>query len=210
MAMVVRATTYTFRAGPAAIIAAWCSFLVSMPTGSQAIPATPFCETAQYIGCYKNEGGIRVTTHEPAGKTLDECHALAADAGRQHFGLEWPQGFPGTARAQCLALDERQWRSMAKVADAECAGAVPGSLFASEVYMGSAFRLAVYFFGDRAGCRSQQTVKYTHVVGTAGKTFGELTTLADYGSGVGGYIDGNAASPVDGKVVGCVPMRCWY
>ena len=123
--MVVRATTYTFRAGPAAIIAAWCSFLVSMPTGSQAIPATPFCETAQYNGCYKNEGGIRVTTHEPAGKTLDECHALAADAGRQHFGLEWPQGFPGTARAQCLALDERQWRSMAKVADAECAGAVP-------------------------------------------------------------------------------------
>ena len=64
--------------------------------------------------------------------------------------------------------------------------------------------VCVYLLAAPAGCRAAPgaTVPYTHVVGTAGRAFDELSTVSDYGVGVGGYVDANAASPVDGKVVG--------
>ena len=104
-----------------------------------------------FVGCFINNGGKARLRGHIDNKSFQDCAKEAGAAGKQFFGMEYPQGFPTPGNAQCLPLVSVPQQS-SKVPDAECATEKD----ASGNYLGNAYRLAVYTLShtQAGGCLS--------------------------------------------------------
>ena len=93
-----------------------------------------------YRGCFRNDVAKpgRIEGHV-GNKRAEDCRALAAEAGKRFFGMEWPEGFREPGRAQCLLLDGLTPSD--RTADAECEAEHHAQ---SQHRLGAEGRLAVY------------------------------------------------------------------
>lgn len=88
----------------------------SMPALTNALPAVPPTSspdlppsvlapsTPQYLGCYKDTQ-TRAMSSTVGVTTWDACATAARAAGAKYFGMQWPEGYPGTGKAHCFYSD---------------------------------------------------------------------------------------------------------
>jgi len=93
-----------------------------------------------YIGCFVNEGALRILGHLPGGRSLSGCAEAALAAGWSSFGMEYPGGFKAPGEAQCLPL-EAPPAHLDHAHDAECEDEVAG--LGAEP-LGGPYRMALY------------------------------------------------------------------
>jgi hypothetical protein len=74
----------------------------SAPPVSQSLPPSVLSSPApKYLGCYKDTQ-TRAMSITPGVTTWDACATAAKSAGAKYFGMQWPEGSPGTGKANCF------------------------------------------------------------------------------------------------------------